>query len=67
MAWLSMKDKPRVENHKDYANSKEAYNCVIPYGDWEGGGVIIWDLKKKVELKQGQALFFRGRVIVHNA
>lgn len=42
--------------HKDYADAKEAYNCVIPCGDWEGGEVISWNLKKKVELKQGQAL-----------
>ena len=26
---------------KDYTDSKEAYNCVIPYGDWQGGEVIL--------------------------
>ena len=53
--------------HKDYADAKEAYNCIIPYGDWQGGEVILWDLKKKVELKEGQALIFQGRIIMHNA
>ena len=52
--------------HKDYADAKEAYNCVVPYGDWEGREVILWDLKKQVELKEGQALFFGGRIIIHN-
>ena len=33
----------------------------------KGGAVILWDLKKKVELKEGQALFFPGRIIMHNA
>ena len=27
--------------HKDYADAKETYNCVIPYGDWQGGEVIL--------------------------
>ena len=53
--------------HKDYADAKEAYNCVVTYGDWEGGEVILWDIKKRVELKEGQALFFGGRIIIHNA
>ena len=53
--------------HKDYADAKEAFNCVIPYGDWQGGEIILWDLKQRVELKEGQALFFHGRIIIHNA
>ena len=32
--------------HKDYADAKEAFNCVIPYGDWQGGKIILWDLKQ---------------------
>ena len=53
--------------YKDYADAKEALNCVIPYGDWQGGEIILWDLKQQVELKEGQALLFRGRIIIHNA
>ena len=52
--------------HNDYADAKEAFNCVIPYGNWQGGETILWDLKQRVELKEGQALFFRGRIIIHN-
>ena len=55
--------KPR----KDYADAKEAFNCVIPYGDWPGGEIILWDLKQLVEFKEGQALFFRRRIVIHNA
>ena len=40
---------------------------MIPYGDWQGGEIILWDLKQGVELKEGQALFFRGRIIIYNA
>ena len=32
--------------HKDDADAKEAFNCVIPYGDWQGGKIILWDLKQ---------------------
>ena len=53
--------------HKDYKDHKDSFNCVIPYGDWEGGDVLLWDLRKRVEVKEGQALFFRGRIILHNA
>ena len=49
--------------HKDFANAKEALNCVISYGDWQGGKIILWDLKQQVELKDGQALFFREELL----
>ena len=48
--------------HKDYKDAKDSFNCVIPYGDWEGCDVLLWDLRKRVEVKEGQALFFRGRI-----
>ena len=25
------------KGHKDYRDAKDSYNCVIPYGDWQGG------------------------------
>ena len=31
--------------HKDYVDAKEAFNCIIPYGAWQGGEIIVWDLK----------------------
>ena len=53
--------------HKDYSDAKQAFNCVFSYGDWQGGEIILWDLKQKVQLKEGQAVFFQGRIIIHNA
>ena len=44
--------------HEEYADTEEAFYCVIPYGDWQGGEIILWDLKQQVELKEGQALLF---------
>ena len=46
---------------------KEGFNCVIPYGEWEGGDVMSWEIGMRVKLRRGEALFFRGNVILHNA
>ena len=46
---------------------KEGFNCVIPYGEWEGGDVMLWEIAMRVEVRRVEALFFRGNVILHNA
>lgn len=53
--------------HRDENDFKKGFNCVVPYGDWDGGDVVLWELGKRVELREGEALFFRGKCINHNA
>ena len=43
---------------KDYKDAKGSFNCVIPYGDWEGGDVLLWDLRKRVEVKGRTGIVF---------
>lgn len=52
--------------HRDWEDVKKGYNCVVPYGDWEGGDLLLWELRKRVEIVEGDAFFFRGSVITHN-
>ena len=51
--------------HRDDRDA--GFNCVIPYGSWKGGDVLLWELRLRVELQKGQALFVRGSVITHSA
>ena len=52
--------------HRDFRDATNSLNCVVPYGDWMGGDLLLWELRKRVELKEGEALFFRGSSILHN-
>ena len=42
---------------------------MIPYGDWEGGDLLLWEItsRQRLQFRQGHALFFRSRVLKHNA
>jgi hypothetical protein len=42
------------------------YNCVIPWGQYTGGGLVLWQLEIVVELEPGDAFFFMGSLIAHN-
>ena len=53
--------------YRDTRDMKEGFNCVIPYGEWEGGEVMLWEIGMRVEVRRGEALFFQGNVILHNA
>ena len=43
------------------------FNCVVPYGDWEGGDLLLWEPRQRIQFRQGQAIFFRAASITHNA
>ena len=53
--------------HRDLRDTKDGFNCVIPYGDWEGGDLLLWEIRQRLQFRQGHALFFRSRVLTHNA
>ncbi len=38
----------------------------MPWGDFQGGSLVLWQLKIIVELKPGDAFFFMGSLIAHN-
>ena len=50
--------------HLDFNDS--GYNCVVPWGEYKGGALVLWQLKMIVELEPGNAFFFMGSLIAHN-
>ena len=42
------------------------FNCVVPWGKYKGGALVLWQLKMIVELEPGDAFFFMGSLIAHN-
>ena len=35
-------------------------------GDYQGGGLVLWQLKMVVDLRPGDAFFLMGSLIAHN-
>ena len=42
------------------------FNYIVPWGEYKGGGLVLWQLKIVVELEPGDAFFFIGSLIAHN-
>jgi hypothetical protein len=49
--------------HLDFSDS--GFNCVIPWGEYKRGALVLWQLKMIVELEPGDAFFFMGSLIAH--
>ena len=52
--------------YRGYTAAEYGFNCIVPYGDWKGGDILLWNVRKRIELREGEALFVRGSVILHN-
>jgi hypothetical protein len=50
--------------HLDFSDS--GFNCVIPWGKYKEGALVLWQIKMIVELEPGGAFFFMGSLIAHN-
>jgi hypothetical protein len=50
--------------HLDFSDS--GFNCVVPWGKYKGGGLVLWQLKMVMELEPGDAFFFMSSLIAHN-
>ena len=42
------------------------FNYVVSWGEYKGGGLVLWQLKIVVELEPSDAFFFMGSLIAHN-
>ena len=38
----------------------------MPYGEWEGGDLLLWEIQQRISIQQRQAVFFRGNISSHN-
>jgi len=53
-----------TSTHLDFGDW--GYNCVVPWGEYNGGGLVLWQLEMIVELEPSDAFFFMGSLIVYN-
>ena len=53
-----------TSTHLDWGD--HGYNCVVPWGEYERGGLVLWQMKMVIELVPGDAFFFMGSLIAHN-
>jgi len=53
-----------TKTHQDWGDY--GYNCIVPWGDYQGGGLVLWQLKMVVDLRPGDAFFLMGSLIAHN-
>jgi len=55
----------RGDTHINWQDFPRGYNCVVPWGTFTGGAVVLWQAKVIYQLQQGEALFFLGGVMAH--
>jgi hypothetical protein len=47
-----------TSTHLDFSDS--GFNCVVLWGKYKGGALVLWQLKMILELEPGDAFFFYG-------
>ena len=52
--------------HVDWKDAKTSYNCIIPWGAWGGGDIVLWPLKMRIEVREGDGFLFPGAIIAHS-
>ena len=63
---MALNYEVQTGRHKDKLNSIDAPDCVIPFGQFTGGELILWNLKAIVEVPPGWAIMFLGSIIEHS-
>jgi len=41
-------------------------SCLFPFGDFQGGELILWELKRIIALKPGDAFLFPAHLITYS-
>jgi hypothetical protein len=52
--------------HRDLMGFHEGMCCLCPFGEFSGGGLVLWELKAVVELQRGDVFFFMDHLINHS-
>lgn len=55
-----------TEPHRDVKERKFGMSCLSPFGEYEGGHLVLWELETVIELAPGDQLFFRDSLINHS-
>lgn len=51
--------------HYDYKDNPNFPNAIVPYGEWTGGDLILWEARLVIEVPPGWSLLFLGKLIRH--
>ncbi|ELR06443.1 hypothetical protein VC83_08402 [Pseudogymnoascus destructans] len=51
--------------HKDWKDWPKGLNAVVPWGDYQGGALTMYNLGLQWEMRPGDVIFFGGRVVSH--
>jgi hypothetical protein len=62
---LGGQDPVQTLPHRDVKESIYGYSCVVPAGDYNGGAIVLYELKLIIELRPGEVLFFPDSLIHH--
>ena len=54
-----------VKTHVDWKDTKSVFNCLIPWGNWTGGDLVLWPLKMRIQILEGEGFFFLGAITAH--
>lgn len=52
--------------HQDWGDYCRGFNCVVPWGDYTGGGLVLYQAGIVYDLQPGDVLFFYGNILAHN-
>jgi hypothetical protein len=55
-----------TRTHQDWQDLRYGFNCVLPFGDYDGGDLILWQCGVQFELRPCDVLLFFGACIAHN-
>ena len=55
----------RTATHIDWLDYMRGFNAVVPWGNYEGGNLILLQAQVVYELRPGDCLFFRGGIMAH--
>jgi hypothetical protein len=56
----------QTEPHRDYKSVFYGKSCLYPFGNFTGGGLILWDLRAVLELKAGDLFLFEDHLLTHS-
>jgi len=60
--WSPVKMKP----HRDWKSLCDGIRCLVPFGEYARGALILWDVKTVVELEARDLLYFIDHLLVHS-
>ena len=64
---ISVGDGPvETKPRREIKDRAFGVSCLCPFGNYNGGALILWELKMVVELAAGDLMFFPDSLIHHS-